>query len=322
MSLQRLSDKEAVWNSQPVHQFDGTLADLSAALPTFKRTRFTHEGALNEYLDLILREPYGEDQRLVPVATVSRRYALVQHRDVVGWVATAFERKKWNPSEVTARARLSEYGERMEVRINLPGTQEDVRPGDAIRAEIRIWNSVDRSRALEVGIGWLRLVCSNGLTLWQGDRLRKIHHVDWMSRESPIKFLQERLPKSRDRVERLRRWAATPLPEAKLLEWINGSLTKAWGKGRAARVLHICRTGHDCSVGRFVADKNASELVVETGQPVPGAPDRTENVYDLYQTLLWMAGQERALEEREAKTEQALELVRQLLPPALRQQSY
>ncbi len=322
MNIYRLNPKEAVWNSQPVYQYDGTLADLPPALPTFRRTRFSYEGALNEYLDLILREPHRDDDRHVPLATVSRRYALVQHRDVVDWVSTAFESRQWDPSAIEARAWLSEYGERMALRISLPETRVEVRPGDSITAEILIWNSVDRSRALEVAIGWLRLVCSNGFAIWQDDRLRKIHHVDWMSRASPVKFLRERLPQSRERVKRLGDWLAAPLAEADLIEWVNGPLTKAWGKGRAARVLHICRTGHDCSVGRFAADKNASELVVHTRTAVPGAPDRTGNVYDLYQTLLWLAGQERALEERESKTEEALELVRPLLPPALREHAY
>ena len=322
MTIQRLDEKETVWNSQPVYQFTGSLADLTDALPMFRRTRFAHEGALNEYLDLILREPHGDDDRLVPVATVSRRYALVQHRDIVDWVRAAFEQQKWDPAMVTASARFSEYGERMFVRIELPGATEEVRVGDKLAAEVRIWNSVDRSRALEVAIGWLRLVCLNGLKVWSGDRLRKIHHIDWMSRESPVDFLRERLPKSREQVDRLRRWASCPIAETKLVEWVDGPVTEAWGKGRAARVLHISRTGRDCSVGRFVAGRRASELEVSLGRAVPGAPSKTVNVYDLYQTLLWMAGHERAMEEREAKTEQALDLIRPLLSPNLRQHAY
>jgi hypothetical protein len=317
--LERLDVKKAAWNGQAIFEFIGTLADIDGVLPTFRRSRFTHEGALNEYLDLILREPHGDDDRLVPVATVSRRYALIQHRDVVGWMTTAFKEDGWDPEKVEVLLRLSEYGERMFVGIEMPGVEEAVRPGDRVRAEVRVWNSVDRSQAFEVTIGWRRLICSNGLTAWEGDRMRKIHHVDWMSSASPVDFIRERLPKSRERVGQLRNWTTCPITDRDLVTWIDGPLTEKWGKGRAARVLHISRTGRDCSVGRFVAKATSSQLAVHAGDPVPGAPTSTTNIYDLYQTLLWIAGRERAIEERETKTEEALDLVRPLLPEALQQ---
>lgn len=322
MSFERLNAKEAVWNNQPVYRFIGRLAELTPMLPRFQRQRFAHEGALNEYLDLILREPHEDDERLVPVATVSRRYALIQHRDVVDWVRTAFEEQGWDPAAVTACTTISEYGERMSLRIEVPEAREEIEAGDVIGAEIRIWNSVDRSRAFEVAIGWVRLVCSNGLTVWNEDRLRKIHHVDWMSQASPVEFLRERLPKSRARVAQLRRWREVAVPAQELVAWIDGPVAKAWGKGRAARLFHICRTGHDGDVGRFVSGKPPSGLQVSSSRIVPGAPARAENAYDIYQALLWLGGRERAVEEQETKTEEALDLIRHFLPQALREHAH
>lgn len=318
MECKRLPRTEAVWQGQSVYRFKGMLADLEGALPRFARVRLTHEDALNEYLDLVLREPTDDDDRRVPVATVSRRYALIQHQDAVAWVRKAFEEQEWDPSTIGITAWMSEYGERFRAEIALPVEAEAVNVGDMLRAEVRLWNSVDRSRAFEVAIGWMRLICTNGLAVWSGDRLRKIHHVDWMSRESPMDFLLERLPKSRDQVAELRRWAEVKITMDRLVGWVDGDVSGKWGKTRAARVLHISRTGSDCAVGRHAEARKPSELEVTGLAKVPGAPAKTDNVYDLYQTLLWLAGQEKSLEQRESMTAETLPLIAPLLPQSMR----
>jgi hypothetical protein len=60
----------------------------------------------------------------------------------------------------------------MRAEIALPVDPVEAIPGDMIGAQICIWNSVDRSRAFEIGIRWARLICTNGLAIWHEDRLR------------------------------------------------------------------------------------------------------------------------------------------------------
>lgn len=200
MPWQQRELTESKWHGQLVLSFDGALSELEGALPTFSRKKLTYGPALNEYLDLILRDPVPGDEREVPVATVSKRYALIQHREAVRWIVSAFEQMKWNPAKLPMQALISDYGERMRAAVQIPTDAVD--PGDSyeLYAEVLLWNSVDRSRAFELAIRWKRLVCKNGLTISNEDRMRKIHNVDWMASESPIDFLTDRLPASRNRM--------------------------------------------------------------------------------------------------------------------------
>jgi hypothetical protein len=59
-----------------VLRLDAPLGELEALLPTFSQKPLTHGHALNEYLDMIVRNPIPTDDREVPIATVSKRYAL------------------------------------------------------------------------------------------------------------------------------------------------------------------------------------------------------------------------------------------------------
>jgi hypothetical protein len=312
----------ATWDGQPVFKCNAKLAELLSVLPEFTRTGLSFESALNEFVDLILRLPHEEDDRTVPVATVSRRYALIQHRDLVSWVCEAFDELRWDPANLDATLHCSEYGERMRLCIPITGMAADIRPDDALRPEVRVWNSVDRSRAMEVAIGWMRLVCSNGMSVWVAeDRLRKIHHATLKSSESPVTFLTKRLLSNNEQIDMLRIWADHKIGHDALIEWVDQIVAAKWGKIRAARFLHIARTGHDCSVGRSDGDKKASELVTQSGAPVTGAPESSDNAYDHYQSLLWLAGKERTFEGREERVDEALELIRSLLPPELRRSS-
>src|SRR5262249_38146538 len=125
MSLQELDPAETRWLGQRVLRMDVPLLDLQKLLPTFSREYFTHEHALNEYLDLIVRNSTPDDDRSVPVGVVSKRYALIQHQDAVGWIAAAFEEANWSPSIAPAQALMSDYGERLRVAVTLPGDELD-----------------------------------------------------------------------------------------------------------------------------------------------------------------------------------------------------
>lgn len=91
-----------------------------------------------------MREPVPGDEREVPVATVNKRYALIQHREAVRWIVSAFEQMKWNPAKLPMQALISDYGERMRAAVQIPTDAVD--PGDSyeLYAEVLLWNSVDR----------------------------------------------------------------------------------------------------------------------------------------------------------------------------------
>jgi len=314
MPWQQRELTESKWHGQLVLSFDGALSELEGALPTFSRKKLTYGPALNEYLDLILREPVPGDEREVPVATVSKRYALIQHREAVRWIVSAFEQMKWNPAKLPMQALISDYGERMRAAVQIPTDAVD--PGDSyeLYAEVLLWNSVDRSRAFELAIRWKRLVCKNGLTISNEDRMRKIHNVDWMASESPSDFLTDRLPASRNRMVEIGQWLNVHLEENRLIEWANHDVTKQWGIIRAARLVHVHRTGRDCAVGKPREGKRASQVEVVPGIAVPGARAPVGNAYHAYQALLWITNAEHSIDMQEELLGDVIGLMRPLLP--------
>ncbi len=253
----------------------------------------------------------------MPLAAVSKRYALIQHRDAVRWTVEAFQQLGWDPANLRTQTLISDYGERMRVAVQTP--TEPIDPGDgyALRADVLLWNSVDRSRAFELAIRWTRLICMNGLTIWDEDRLRKVHNVDWMASESPTEFLADRLPASRDRVVRMGEWLEVSARQDRLIEWANHKVAKQWGIIRAARLIHILLTGHDCAVGKPKKDQPASEVKIEPGNAVPGAQAPVANAYHAYQALLWIANTEPSLEKQDELLAKAVGLMRPLLPSRL-----
>jgi hypothetical protein len=313
LAWQRQTPKQARWLGQHIFFAEGQLGELGPALPTFSRQALTHGPALNEYLDLIVRDAVPDDPRAVPVATVSKRYALIGHREALAWMDEAFAQAGWDPATLPVLVWMSDYGERLRVEINLPEAHVD--PGDGFPLSVRIflWNSVDRSHAFEIAFCWRRLICRNGLSIQTEDRFRKVHHIDWMSRASPVEFLRNRLPASRAGLSEMTRWLETKRSPGNLVRWADTRVARRWGVVRAARLAHILQTGHDCAVGRPLKDQRASQIPVVAGQAVPGAQAPVSNLYHAYQALLWIAGQEPAIDRQDELRDQAAGLIEPLL---------
>jgi hypothetical protein len=94
-------------------------------LPIFER----HDFGENEYLDVIFRLPFGSDSRTIPVGSVSKRYFLVQHRELVQRINSGLEGIGIKPAEVPVELWISEYGERIRMRCRC--SQRPLDPGDS-----------------------------------------------------------------------------------------------------------------------------------------------------------------------------------------------
>jgi hypothetical protein len=135
-----------------------------------------------------------------------------------------------------------------------------------------------------------------------------------MASESPIEFLTERLPASRNRMIAFGQWLNVHLQESKLIEWANREVTMQWGIIRAARLVHVLRTGRDCAVGKSREGERASQIKVVPGDAVPGAQAPVGNAYHAYQALLWITNAEHSIDMQEKLLGDVLGLMRPLLP--------
>jgi len=79
------------WEGAPVIELNGKVADLFPLVPVFSRHPFRSGGEENRYKDEIRREPLRISDEPFPIATVSKVYSLIQHRDVLASVFRALK---------------------------------------------------------------------------------------------------------------------------------------------------------------------------------------------------------------------------------------
>jgi len=85
----RLND--CTWEGATVIELTGHVAELFPHVPVFSRHPFRVGGEENRFKDEIRREPLKITDEPMPVATVSKTYSLIQHRDVLASVFLALK---------------------------------------------------------------------------------------------------------------------------------------------------------------------------------------------------------------------------------------
>lgn len=153
------------WLGEPVSVWKGAVFGVAVTMPTFDCRPFAidqsggpRQAALfptlspqNKYYDVIVRRPDATLGVEVPVGIVSKRYTLVQHRELFSTALSALASIGVRACEVKAELLLTEYGSRMALRLRLP-LRYDLDPGDGCRMALRLecLNSVDRSIPLRM----------------------------------------------------------------------------------------------------------------------------------------------------------------------------
>lgn len=287
--------RELKWMGQRVsYNRDLTLDDVAQHLPTFDRRSFGD----NEYLDAIIREPFNGDRRHIPVASVSKRYALIQHHEFLGWLKDGIKQVGIKPESLRTELWMTDYGERVRLRFRISTKTFDPGDGFPMVLTAECFNSVDRSCALEIRITWLRLVCTNGLTIQEKSSLRKIHDVVWMNRDDPAEFLADQLTNADEQFKVFRQWVSHGVSIEKIESWADEHVARAWGIENAARICHIARTGYDGTVLRPPEKISPHLRTVKSEVEVPGSARPARNLFDVAQALSWIAGNRESIEDQ------------------------
>ena len=319
---------ELTWYSRKVKAFKGSISDLRQEIPYFRRDPFrVDDGGINQHLDIIVRKPLKrnrgyllphDDEGHIPIATVSKQYILVQHHDVLDALETALSEKGFNPAELEAELKLTEYGERMWASFTLPtyGFNPDVYtwfdPGDGypVVLKVNVLNSVDKTAALGINLTWHRLICSNGLIYGEDVDFRRIHREKSLDSGAIEEFLGTQLESEQvsQQKKRSEKWYATkivtkmlseekPIP-SQIEHWIDEVVAKKWNANAAARAYHIAKTGYDGDVDLPQKDTSPHERKVSRTGEVPGAFAPVRNAYDISQVLSWIAGHRGTIQEQ------------------------
>jgi hypothetical protein len=282
---------QSTWLGQPVKRYVGTIQSLRQHIPTFTRSDF------NAYLDQINMQPLKADERAIPVATVSKQYALIQHQDFIDAVSSGLGDLGFKPDTLAAELRLSDYGERMHLRLML--VNETFDPGDhnLLGIALNCLNSVDRSTSLELRISWYRLVCDNGMYLTDTDKMRRVH-LGSLKPKDIAAYLKSQLAEMETDKTTLTNWYQRPVSIPEVEEWADTEVSDSWGVFLAARTCHISRTGFDGEVAGGVEKIRPSLREVSSQREVPGACAPVGNVYHVSQVLSWLARERNTVQDQ------------------------
>lgn len=289
---------EPTWEGASVLSMTGTLDEVYRSLPIFTRHPFRSGGEENRYKDEIRREPLKIDESQIPVATVTKTYSLIQHRDVLASIYHALKLLHLEVAALESSLVMSEYGERMQWSCQLPNFDFDPGDGCPLVLQMNCLNSVDMSTSLEVTLSWFRLVCSNGLMFGMGDsRLRK-RHIQSLDPEDVAEYIQEQIAQVEQEQSMYRRWMEQGLSLDEAAKWADTVVSKEWGLHAAARVWNVIRFGEDGEVSGANQKRLAHEQQLTSTVAVPGAPVPTENLFHASQALSWVAGTRKNIQDR------------------------
>jgi hypothetical protein len=145
--------------------------------------------------------------------------------------------------------------------------------------------------------GWYRFVCKNGLVIGETMIEIKERHSEALDlAEIPKRIRTALRPIEADRA-RMKKWQAQKVAIGDIATWVDGAVSKDWGKKAAARVFHICESGKDIELENF-APGSATEKPIRYRERVPGSPERAATKYDVSQALSFVATRRNNAEER------------------------
>ncbi len=298
-------DGQPKWFNSPVSFQEGTLKDIRAFVPEFERRPFAltqpgnEHSRINGRLDTIVRRPFGDDQSYIPIGVVSKGYTLVPHQTVFDVAEKALGAAEIVPEEVKAELYITEYGERMALSLYLP-KKYSFDPGDGHSMTMRLecFNSVDGSTRFRALMGWFRFVCSNGLIIGVTHSDLRRRHIGDLGLEDVQAVLTSGIKEADTEKKNFERWRNQPVMLDALVPWINKELKNGWGFKAATRLYHISRTGYDAEIIGPYKKNSPTTIPVRITDEVPGAPSECRNLYDVSQSLAWLAKERRDVQEQ------------------------
>jgi hypothetical protein len=313
------------WLGAPLREFQGPLAEVARHIPEFGRRPFVSSGdgpeasGVNPYYDVIVRLPTALEPFEIPVGIVSKSYRLVQHREVLTTAIEALAEVGINASQGATGLEITEHGERMALSLDLSGKdgryQFQVAADDFMGLRLRCFNSVDGTTRFTALVEWLRLVCSNGLTVGSTlTHFRRVHRGA-LSVNEIGETLWTGIEAATDERARLGEWLRTPVHAKQLADWVDGPLKERWGVKAATRAYHIAKTGRDASLKDPFENELPSRRQTTPGSPVPGALVPAGNAFAVSQVLSWLAGQRGDVQDKFDRQSEIAELIRKLVNP-------
>jgi hypothetical protein len=285
-------EEQKRWRGRDVKYWGGTWKAVSSVLPKFEISEFRAEAGspANPYMRSVVRLPKTLFEQRIPVGVVSNTYTLAQHEEVADQCFEGIRQAGVNPVDLRCEVGLTELGEWMNLRVYLPDDRDFVPvKDDHLKLRLECYNSVDGSCRVLVLLGWLRLVCLNGLVISETKtELNDLHDARLDLARIPG-IVCEAIEKVANDQARMTQWLRTAVRIDDIASWANQYVAGAWGKKAACRVFNICKSGYDVEIVDLFASAEPSEKPVRRTNRVPGSPLAASNLFDVSQALSWVA---------------------------------
>ena len=310
--------RQVSWTGRPVNENSGYFGKIRGLIPTFRREGFKVNSQENKHLDMIVKMPRNPTDTIIPVATVSKTYSLIQHHDVLDAIETALKTMGYPIENFETGLQLTIYGERMWLKITFQ-EEHSFDPGDGypLTLQLHVLNSVDGSTPLTYEICWFRLICENGL-MRSNSTSARIRHTASLDKTKFVEILDSSINEMRTEADTYITWYEKLInPSTQILEdWIDSTVKNKWGFRLAARSYQIITTGMDGRVDKVEAmspekRKAPHTISVSSEQSVPGTKP-VENVYDVANALSWIASHHNILQNRYKYMKEVPELLEDL----------
>ena len=299
--------------SRKVQYYVGGWDAICRTLPEFELAPFGDAPAAtpNPLLRTVRRKSLDGEAPL-PVGAVSPGYALVQHREVATLCRQGLLDTVADEADLQYEVGVSEFGEWMNLRIFLPREYAFLDPHGGVNVlRLECSNAVDGSSPLDVWFGWFRRVCSNGMVI-ERSKLRITERHDYRLQIAGIpRRIAATLDVATADRQRIDRWIDAPINMDEVATWVDHAVANRWGKTAAARVFHICRSGHDVDLVAFEAGA-ATEKPVRTRHDVPGSPGPARSRFDVAQALSYVATHRNDVDDRLSRQSDIAALMRVL----------
>jgi hypothetical protein len=246
-------------------------------------------GDANPYYDVIVRRPDTAVSYEVPLGVVSKRYRLVQHGELLDGVIQGLRsaRVAWESLETDVR--VTDLGSRLHFTVHLPEAFRAPIEEDQLDLTIECLNSVDRSWAFRVGMGWIRLVCGNGLFVGRVTATLRHPHIETLHVDRVPALVANGFKAAEADAAQWRTRAHLTATTEALDRWADRVVAQKWGVLAAARALHIIRTGADGCFSDPREKAPPSRRAMVSVDAVPGSEPPNDNVYRVGQILAWLA---------------------------------
>ncbi len=322
------------WLGEPITKVIGTPEGTRALLPRFDRRPFglkyptggqmplLKPTGVNDFWDMIVRMPLSDEEAETPVGIVSKTYKLIQHRELFDQAAEAISGAEIKLGEVNVELTLTTYGGRMGLKFILP-ERFAFNPGNTelkMSLIFECFNSVEGSSRLIVTLGWLRLVCMNGLMVGTSRLSQRFIHTEFVEIPDLGLIFREGVLAAKAEIGSYSQWLKMQIEEDLLIEWIDNTVKEQWGPLAAARAYSICTTGWD---GKFVDPFEKARphaKAIEKTRSVPGSLIARDSAYSVSQALAWIAKERRDIQEQLNWMRDIPELMGKLLSEKLVQQ--